>query len=397
MVQKAYVITYITDEMIPSDIEKGIQRYLANTASEKELKDLGKWVKDPSNKKLFKDYVLLHHAINAGLNEIDDRPGKDRLIREIRKKEAPAPKRKNRVIFRLVAVFLIVLGLAYLYHQNFGDTVQQQFVDPNQITLQLENGNIMVIDEEGKRKITDANGNEVGIQTGNTLSYGSGREPDELVYNQLNIPHGKQFELELADGSTVFLNSGSSIKYPVSFLPGKAREVSLEGEAYFKVEKDSVCPFVVNVGDLRVRVLGTQFNLSSYPEDNDVTTVLVEGLVGLYNKEVYRAESATLMKPGFKGVYDPANGSISLEEVDTGLYTSWKTGRIVFRGAQFKNIIKKLERTYNVSIVNNNKELEEQYFSASFDIDDNMEQILSSFNRSYKFNYVIENNIITIN
>lgn len=383
--------------MIPSDIEKNIQRYLANTASEKELKDLGEWVKDPSNKKLFKEYVLLHHAINTGLNEIDDRPGKERLLREIRKKEAPVPRLKKSILYKLAAVFVLVLGLAYLYLQNLRPNKEQQIIDPNKITLQLENGKIMVIDEDGKRKITDAKGKEVGIQKGNTLSYGSVQESGELVFNQLNIPNGKQFELELADGSTVFLNSGSSIKYPVSFLQGNTREVSLEGEAYFQVEKDSASPFVVNVRDLRVRVLGTQFNVSSYPEDNDVTTVLVEGSVGLYNKEVYTAESAILMKPGFKGVYNQVNGSISMEEVDTGLYTSWKTGRIVFRGTQFKNIIKKLERAYNVSIVNNNKELEEQYFSASFDKDEKMDQILSSFNKSYKFNYVIENNIITIN
>jgi len=383
--------------MIPSDIEKGIQRYLANTASEKELKDLGEWVKDPSNEKLFKEYVLLHHAINTGLNELDDRPGKDRLFREIRKKEAPVPRLKNRILFKLVAVFLVILGLAYLYYQNFSLNEQQQFIDPNQITLQLENGNIMVIDEEGKRKITDAKGNEVGVQKGNTLSYGSGQELGELVYNQLNIPNGKQFELELADGSTVFLNSGSSIKYPVSFLPGKAREISLEGEAYFKVEKDSASPFVVNVGDLRVRVLGTEFNLSSYPEDNDVTAVLVEGSVGLYNKEVYRAESATIMKPGFRGVYSNSNGNITLDEVDTTLYTSWKSGKLVFRSMQFKNIVKKLERAYNVRIVNNNKELGEQYFSASFDKDELMEQIFASFRTSYRFTYMIENEKITIN
>lgn len=397
MVQLVYVISNITGIMIPSDIEKGIQRYLAKTASEQELKELEYWLQDPYNKESFNDYVLLHHAINMGLNKVDNQPIKNRLLGKIRKKKSGIYRLQPRMLLKLVAVVFLLLGFGYFFEQKFNETNVEELIDANQITLQLDNGNIEVISEDGKRKIIDAEGNEVGVQKGNTLNYNEGVDSEKLIHNQLNIPNGKQFELVLSDGSSVFLNSGSSIKYPVKFLPGKTREVVLTGEAYFAIAKDSIDPFIVNINDLKVRVLGTEFNLSSYPEDTLVTTVLVNGSVGLYNGDVYGPSTTTFMKPGFRGVYDHSSGNISLDEVDTSLYTSWKSGKMVFRSMQFKNIIKKLERTYNVSIVNNNKELGEQYFSASFDKDELMEQIFASFRTSYRFAYTIENDKITIN
>jgi len=380
--------------MIPSNIEIGILKYLDKTATVKQLQELEDWLEDPLNKELFNDYVLMHYAINMGLNKMDDQPMRKELIRKIQKEKPSINRLFPRSLFKIAAVLLLLLGFGYFFNQKFN---VKELVGPNQITLQLENGNIEVISEDGKRKIIDAEGNEVGVQKGNTLNYKEGGDPEKLIHNQLNIPNGKQFELVLSDGSSVFLNSGSTIKYPVKFLPGKTREVFLSGEAYFEITKDSINPFIVNVADLKVRVLGTEFNLSSYPEDSQVTTVLVNGSVGLYNGDVYGPETTTFIKPGFRGVYDHSSGAISLDEVDTSLYTSWKSGKLVFRSMQFKNIIKKLERTYNVSIVNNNKELGEQYFSASFDKDELMEQIFASFRTSYRFTYTIENEKITIN
>ena len=383
--------------MIPSNIEISILKYLDKTATAKQLQELEDWMEDPLNKEVFNDYVLLHYAINMGLNTMDDQPMREELIRKIQKEKPCIKKVHSHILLKMAAVLLLLLGFGYFFNHKFNEVNVEEQIDPNQITLQFDNGNIEVISEDGKRKIIDAEGNEVGVQKGNSLNYNEGGNPEQLSHNQLNIPNGKQFELVLSDGSSVFLNSGSSIKYPVKFLPGKTREVFLSGEAYFEITKDSINPFIVNVADLKVRVLGTEFNLSSYPEDSQVTTVLVNGSVGLYNDDVYGPETTTFMMPGFRGVYDHSSGNISLDKVDTSLYTSWKLGKLVFRSMQFKNIIKKLERTYNVSIVNNNKELGEQYFSASFDKDELMEQIFASFRTSYRFTYTIENEKITIN
>src|SRR5690606_35926115 len=156
---------------------------------------------------------------------------------------------------------------------------QKPPIKGNQITLQLDNGKVEVINEDDLRRILDTEGSEVGFQNGNQLNYNKGYGSEKLIYNELNIPNGKKFNLVLSDGTKVSLNSGSSIKFPVQFLPGQNREVTLTGEAYFEVKKDSVDPFIVHVADLKVRVLGTEFNLSSYPEDKEVTAVLVQGSV----------------------------------------------------------------------------------------------------------------------
>lgn len=169
--------------MIPSDIEKGIQRYLAKTASKQELKELEYWLKDPYNKEKFNDYVLMHHAINMGLNKVDDQPMKNRLIRRIRKEKYGIYGLQPRILLKIAAVLFLLLGFGYFLNQKFNNIKVEEFFDPNHITLQLDNGNIEVISEDGKRKIIDAEGNEVGIQKGNSLNYNEGGDAEKLKHN----------------------------------------------------------------------------------------------------------------------------------------------------------------------------------------------------------------------
>src|SRR5690606_36367432 len=105
---------------------------------------------------------------------------------------------------------------------------------------------------------------------------------DKLAYNTLKIPFGKKFRLQLSDGTMVHINSGSTLKYPIKFIAGENRQVYLDGEAFFDVAKDKKHPFIVNADNLNVRVLGTHFNVSNYPEDAVTDVVLVEGSVGMY-------------------------------------------------------------------------------------------------------------------
>lgn len=383
--------------MIPKNIENYIIKYLTKTATVEELEELETWIEDPSNKQLFEAYVRHHYTVNMALNNSDSGPTKEYLTREIRKNKSAMYRFKPQTFLKYAAVAILFIAIGYLFFENSTQQQPEILIDKNQITLELDNGHIEVISENGQRKIIDSEGNEVGSQQGNQLSYKENDEQATPRYNQLNIPNGKQFELALSDGTMVTLNSGSSIKYPVQFASDQNREVTLRGEAYFKVAKDTNNPFIVSVNNLKVRVLGTEFNLSAYPEDSEITTVLVEGLVGLYNHSTYDRQTATLIEPGFKGVYNESNDAFSVNEVDTNLYTSWKNGRFVFRHEQFKNIIKKLERAYNITIINHNAELGEQYYNASFDMEEDMEQIFTSFKKSYSFNYTIDQNTVTIN
>lgn len=321
---------------------------------------------------------------------------------------------KNKKLFtfvRIAAMLIICLGLTYFYvNKNNDNSVfssEKNIVtlphNNDHIVLELDNGNKEIITENGTKSILDKSGKLVGVQNGTKLNYkNSNKEKtsEKLVYNQLTIPYGKIFQVVLSDGTKVYLNAGSSLRYPVNFIKGKNRIVFLKGEAYFDVEKNPKQPFIVNTDDMQIEVLGTKFNVSSYPEDSNINTVLLEGSVSINsnnnnNNNTFKSKK-TLLKPGRKAKWGKLDGAIKIKTVDTSLYTAWIEGRIVFKHMPFKNILKKLERHYNVSITNNNVQLAKEEFTASFDIE-TIEQVLNSFSKNVKFNYSINNNHITIN
>ena len=380
--------------MISEKNENLIVKYMSKSATEMDLDILLKWIKNPANMQLFKDYVQIHYAINFSLNDPDTRKLKEALLREIRKDKSIY---KLQSYFKYAAAIVLFLGLAYSYQQGFFKGHNQLVIENEYVTLELENGKVEVIIENEQKEITDNKGNEVGHVKGNQINYKSKKEIEKLVYNELTIPYGKRFDLILSDGTKVKLNSGSSIKYPQQFINGKDRKVFLKGEAFFEVAKDMAHPFIVNTDELNIRVLGTKFNVSSYLEDEDVNTVLVEGSVSLYEKgEKFNSQKSSLLDPGHKAEWNKIQALLSIEKVDTSIYTGWMEGKIVFDHLPFENILKKLERHYNVSIICNDVKLNKEKFTATFDIE-TIEQILNSFNKNYKLNFVIENNQIIIN
>ena len=173
------------------------------------------------------------------------------------------------------------------------------------------------------------------------------------------------------------------------------RRVYLEGEAYFEVTGNKNQPFIVVTDQLNVEVTGTAFNVSAYPEDVFIDVVLEEGGVGLYTAES-TMETATILTPGYIGSLDRRNNSITTEKVNTSIYTSWLEGKLTFRNMPFDNILKKLERHYNIKMINNNQRLGSEIFNASFDKDETIENVLGYFNESYKIEFTISDNTVII-
>ncbi|MEG3655839.1 FecR family protein [Arenibacter palladensis] len=296
-------------------------------------------------------------------------------------------------ITKYAAIFIGILAIGYLYWQTDSST---SILSTNEdvITLQLENGEIHQISPEKIQTITNSAGKILGIQNGIQLNYLNNSEIDKLSYNVLTVPHGKTFKLILSDSSTVFLNAGSSLKYPVKFISGHNRQVFLTGEGYFDVHKDKKHPFIVTNGTMDVRVLGTKFNISAYPEDTEINTVLVEGSVSLYNNRIdYNTETARILKPSHQASWNRSNDNLTIQLVDTDIYTSWINGKLVIKKMPFKNIIQKLERHYKVTINNSYQQLDKMDFTATFDIE-SIEDVLSTFALETPFEYTkIENHI----
>ncbi|SDM88341.1 FecR family protein [Kriegella aquimaris] len=381
------------------DIAKIIAKKLNGSLSDQEQGYLDQWLKESEENKSL--YLRLKESGNlkdiTSITDIDE----NKQWQEVRDRVKKA-KFKTRSIFRFrsvikyAAICIGVIGLGYGY-QYFDFFVQEPVESEDVITLKLENGEVRTISSESHENIIDSKGRVLGKQIGNQINYSDHAESKELVYNTLSVPYGKRFSVILSDSTIVHLNAGSSLKYPVNFIEHHNRQVFLIGEGYFDVAKDSAHPFVVTNGTMDVRVLGTKFNISAYPEDRDISTVLVEGSVSLYNSEdVYDPKKANVLQPGYKAAWDKFHEKIELEEVDTDIYTGWVNGKLVLKEMSFKNIIPKLERHYKVTIDNNYEALNNEVFTATFDVE-TIDEALKIFSVETPFEYKFENNAILIN
>jgi transmembrane sensor len=381
--------------------KKIITKYLDSEASEAEVKQLLKWLEKKSNQITYKESVQTKLLIDSKYKSFNSEEASKLFFDEVKLINRNKNKRRFGYWLKYAAVFIALLGFGYFFvNQNKTLTVSGNdlIIAKDAITLELENGDLKVISSNGEERVVSKTGNVIAEQKGDVLNYQKENNSTELVYNILTIPNGKKFQVVLSDGTTVYLNAGSSFKYPENFIDSENRQVYLlKGEAYFEVAKDVKHPFVVNTNAVNVRVLGTEFNISSYPEDASISTVLIEGAVSIYgNKEIYNKAASLKLKPGYKASWNKIKKDVTVEEVDIKIYTGWKDGELIFKNTQFKNIIKKLERHFNVSITSNNAKLNEEYFDAKFDIE-TIDQVLNAFNKSIKIQYTIEDNQIIIN
>ncbi|WET00928.1 FecR family protein [Flavobacterium sp. YJ01] len=298
-------------------------------------------------------------------------------------------------MLQYAAIVVCLLGLVYVF--QYKNVKQDKTEIPSDaIQLVLENGDIQVLNPNGEQQIIKKNGEVVASQKENEINYRSVNSANKLVYNEIQIPYGKTFKVMLSDGTSVNLNAGSSLKYPVQFIKGHNREVVLEGEAFFDVAKDKIHPFIVKTRGVNVQVLGTKFNVSSYKEDLDINTVLVEGSVSLSGLE--NADKKAMLTPGEKGSWNSKNTEIKIDKVDTRFYTEWINGEIVFRKTAFRDIIIKLERTYDVTIENNRTDILDKKFNASFNKNiESIEKVLETMSKIQSFTYTKQGKLIKIN
>ncbi len=203
--------------------------------------------------------------------------------------------------------------------------------------------------------------------------------------NEVICPAGQIAEVVLSDGTHVWLNAESSIRYPSAFN-GENRNLELTGEAFFDVTKDPKNPFLVNANDMQVKVLGTSFNVSAYPENNILETTLVEGKIELLNQQ---GKKILNMKPGQKASYNLAEKKVLLSEVDTRFYSSWKEGKISFYNERLEPIMDKLERWYNVEFVFRDDEIKNYRFTGTILKHKPLYQVLEVIKLSSPINFQV--------
>ena len=383
---------------INKEFEDLIIGYINQTSTIEDLKTIIEKLKQPKNVSLFKAYIKINYYSIYIMNQSDT----ESIIKELKSRISKEESKSKRPYILLntikyAAVFCLIFGLGYYSSINSESLDEPQKIIPKSNDIVLTSDDSKVILEKDDNKTDDKKIiSKINlIQKSDQLIYDNNIDIKELVYHSLKVPYGKRFNIVFSDGSRAYLNSGSFIRYPVKFIEDKKREVFLEGEAFFDVAENKNELFIVNSNGINVEVYGTKFNVRNYSEDFNSDIVLVEGSVGINNSEV---SELTMLKPGFKGSVDKENFRVETSKVNTKIYTSWIDGEVIFRNETFSQILKKLERLYNVTIINNKNESLDEVFNAAIDVEnENIEQVLEYFNKIYNIEYQIFNNKIIIN
>ncbi|MDN4011489.1 FecR domain-containing protein [Chryseobacterium gambrini] len=313
--------------------------------------------------------VLEEKTIEIWLNEssanrafFEELQDKDHVARELLKRDAASAttssellklhglvkKRQSHykrvIIWTTAAAILLFFSLTillYRYHQSrnvIDETVNMATadIDPgkDQATLTFDDG--QVIDLEGKTVKSDANG--VTYLNGQAVS------PSKMQFATLTTPRKGQYKAILPDGTTVWLNAESKLKYPTKFA-GAERLVELEGEGYFEVAHNASRPFIVESKGQRVKVLGTKFNINSYTNEEYTRTTLISGSVELRNLQ---NELMVRLKPGEQGRF--VLGGIDVKKVDPETFIGWTDNEFQFNGAQLVEVLRQLERWYDIDV-----------------------------------------------
>ena len=209
------------------------------------------------------------------------------------------------------------------------------------------------------------------------------------VYQEVRASYGTRTKLLLADGSTVWLNSGSTLKFPVNFDNTEERVVELNGEGYFDVTKNESKPFIVNTSGLDVKVYGTSFNVSAYDEYDSMEVALVEGKVSLVQGDKGNRKEYMVLNPNDVVECNISEKRLSrISDSKMSKYTAWKDGQMVFYGDPIEKVVSRLEKWYNVDIEIKDKDLQDYRFTATFN-DETLEQVLKLLSLSSPMEYKI--------
>jgi len=327
-----------------------LQRYTSRSCTRQELEELFAYIAaHPEDMALqhFMETAYQGLPADAALPEVD----LDHVYHNI---ISPAPAKRIFPI-RYAAAAAIIAGaiaLAFLWRSPGPSTqtnipLAQQTINnitpgANKAVLTLADGTTITLDSTGRQVIS---GDTHITQQNGQLVYNANGTDNRLQYHTLSTPRGGQFKLTLPDGTKVWLNSASSLRYPTAFT-GKDRIVELQGQGYFEVAQQANQPFKVKVNTMEVQVLGTDFDVMAYGDEATVNTTLVAGSV-----QVKEGNTLRLLHPGQQAVLDHGNHALTVQEADVQKIIAWKNGLFVFNNMTLAAILREVARWYDVDIV----------------------------------------------
>ncbi|KIO76872.1 hypothetical protein TH53_12260 [Pedobacter lusitanus] len=333
------------------EIKDLLDRYISNTCSVVEKEHIENWLDtyvnennewqtiDDAQKKYYLDSLL------STIHTIIDQPQKKHYFK----------LNLSRVLAIASAVILVLFSVffcyqRYQYRQAAVSLIKNDVKGGgNKARLTLANGKQILLADASDGAIANESGIKITKKEDGQLTYEIS-EPsktafEQSLYNKIETPNGGQYQLNLPDGTKVWLNAATTLKYNVNMASAKERKVELSGEAYFEVAKDKIHPFIVQSARQEIKVLGTHFNVDSYPDQHMIKTTLLEGSVLVHQSGF----TDLLLKPDQQSI----NSAKGLQIISANIKETmaWKNGYFIFNGEKLEDIMKKISRWYDVQVI----------------------------------------------
>lgn len=365
-----------------------IKRLSGEYLSEEEKSCFEVWYREEKHQAYYRDLQKVRSGVLA--SSVAGKIDKGKAWLKVR------PVRKKRVIYRVIgyaAMFVLPLGVALALllpeKQNKKITYTHSVVLPGKkmATLTLSTGEQVALTDSLPQ--LEERGMVISHSEEKALVYNQVQDSisAEMVYNAVTVPRGGEYKLALSDGTIVWLNSDSYIRYPVRFS-GNTRQVELRGEAYFEVAKNSEKPFIVRMKEYNIRVTGTQFNARSYSNEETATT-LVQGSV-----QIEKGGSVSKLSPGQQAILK--DGQVQVRKVDVESYIAWRTGDFSFTQCRLENILDELARWYDVDVFYMNQQVKDYHFSAWFKRSSSISEVIAILEKTKKISLDLKGRMLTV-
>lgn len=329
-------------------------------------------------------------------------PDREEAFRKIAERSFGAAGKRRAFLYRwagVAAVLLLLVGVTFIWQVNNTETGMSggnsgsSGMMANAVRLELSNGECVDLSRQAASPVRIADVQQAAVVCdSNSLSYIA---DDEILselpeYNTLVVPAGAEYRLLLSDGTRVYLNAASELRYPTRFTR-ENREVFLKGEAYFEVSSDTSRRFIVRTTELDVLVYGTSFDVNAYEGNREVVATLTSGKI----KALCRDQEYELV-PGQQLRYDLTTGNTEVEEVRTEMYTCWKDGYYYFEAVRLEDIMQMLSHWYNIEAFFVQSELREIEFTGRLRRYENVEQLFRKFEQTRNIRFDRKGNSVVI-
>ncbi len=376
-----------------------LQLYLLGDITEEERQELEDWCKEtPQNRNLFEQICQedLFSKERSVYEKIDDTKALRTFEKHVRKVSTRGFGRwwKYAAVLLLPILVVGLWKLVYEVEQVPVVTSSVSQIQPgcSRAVLVLDDGRTVFLKEEEEGVISEDKGIMVtGERDRLVYTSSEGKNVDEIRFNELEVPRGGEYKVRLADGTLVYLNSATRMKYPVKF-DEKERKVYLSGEAYFEVTKDPKRPFLVEMEGVEVRVYGTSFNINTHQKGN-IQTVLVKGSIGV---KVLASGMESVITPGQMAEFKQGNAKVDVKDVNVAVYTDWKDGIFRFENQRLEDILTVLSNWYDVDVFYQTVSVKELHFSGYMERYKDVSVILEAITLSTGVTFSVQGKTIIV-